>query len=130
MERPCRLGLSLVTHGEIVNLETAILNTAAIEVGKVVYVKTTEEPVFVMAIDNTIALVRRPLQSDRGVTHVIETFSLQELETKEDKTLSDAKFLKFQLEVRDRTAKERQQASQVNSGGAAAESAEPEGYLN
>ena len=112
--------------GETVNK----LNTASngtIEVGKVVYVKTSEEPVFVLAIDNQTAIVRRPISSKSGVSHVLDTFGLLELETRESKTEDDAAFTKFQLGVRDKLARERQKEASVQE---ARDSAATPEFLN
>jgi len=100
-----------------------------VEVGTVVFVKTSEEPVFVLAIDNQTAVVRRPVQGDRGVTHVLDTFSLNELETREGKVEGEAAFQKFQLGVRDKFARERQ-AEAKEPQKAVSDAAVTEEYLN
>ena len=64
-----------------------------IEKGKVAYLRTTQEPVFVLAIEDmvggggyfsVIVTVRRPVLSQGGMTHKIEGFYLEELATKEE----------------------------------------------
>lgn len=72
----------------------------AIEPGKVAYVKTTQEPVFVVStyraesdasltepvpeLSNQIARVRRPLLGRDGVKHEFAEFFVEELESEED----------------------------------------------
>lgn len=104
-----------------------------IEVGKVVYVRTSDEPVFVIAIDGATALVRRPISAEAGVSHVLDSFGLNELQTKETKTIEDMAFTKFQFDTRDKLARERQEESKQNATQAttALQSDAPEeGYLN
>lgn len=48
------------------------------------FLKTSREIVFVLAIDGDKATVRRPIRKDNGeITHVTETFTLQELTNKQ-----------------------------------------------
>ena len=66
-----------------------------IKAGQVALLKTTEEPLFVLAIENldkvysglsgSVAIVRRPIQGTEGVTHSIERFFIEELETLDEK---------------------------------------------
>jgi hypothetical protein len=68
-----------------------------IKAGQVALIRTTEEPVFVLEVvvgktipdapelEQVIARVRRPVQGEEGVRHLVETFYVQELETQEDK---------------------------------------------
>ena len=73
----------------------------SIEVGQVVYVKTTDEPVFVVAIDaksdrlptlvdtgkfsGTMVAVRRPVLTESGIEHRFDDFLIEELESRQDK---------------------------------------------
>ena len=59
-----------------------------IKAGEIVFIKTTEEPVYVLAVDETSAAVRRPIQTQNGIKHVEETWALSELETSSE---SDAR---------------------------------------
>jgi hypothetical protein len=61
-----------------------------IEVGKVVFVKTTQEPVFVVSVRDTpdeafpkTVHVRRPVMTDDGIQHQFGDFFLEELESPE-----------------------------------------------
>lgn len=65
----------------------------AIEVGKIAIVKTTEEPVFVLAVEKATPLaglgsyyhVRRPVATtEDGILHINDKFYEAELESKED----------------------------------------------
>lgn len=68
---------------------------ANIKAGQVALLRTTEEPVFVLRVDEdkeecailskVLATVRRPIQGEQGVRHSIEQFHIEELETQEDK---------------------------------------------
>lgn len=67
----------------------------AIKVATVAFLKTTEEPVFVLALgkkedvneglSGDVATVRRPVVGEQGVSHKIEVFYTEELESLEDK---------------------------------------------
>lgn len=72
----------------------------AIEVGDVVYVRTTDEPVFVVSIDTdaelpgqvdtqkfsgTIVTARRPVLTEQGIRHDFDQFLIEELESRSDK---------------------------------------------
>lgn len=91
----------------------------------VAYVKTTEEPVFVMAIlPNAIALVRRPTSTDtNGVEHRIEFFGLSELQTAEQRIEGEIALSKFTMEARNRAVSEHKKSQETPS-----EPKEP--YLN
>jgi hypothetical protein len=56
-----------------------------INVNEVVSIKTTQEPVFVLAISNGLVTVRRPVMGNDGVKHLTEEFTLAELETEADR---------------------------------------------
>lgn len=64
-----------------------------IKVGEVAFLKTTDEPVFVLEINDAgeqgffpqVATVRRPVQGDSGVHHDSENFYAIELESLEEK---------------------------------------------
>jgi hypothetical protein len=97
-----------VIHGEIVNKYN-------VEIGKIAFVKTSDEPVFVMNIDtdknnNQIATVRRPIQTENGVVHSVDQFFLNELQTAQEKILEEFAIQKFGIEERDRMTEARQQA--------------------
>lgn len=91
-----------------------------IELKKVAYVKTTDEPVFVLGMrkdansGETIVTVRRPIQAETGVSHMIEEFFFDELQTKEDQMTKEMDTNKFMLKLRDALAKERQEQSRVD----------------
>jgi hypothetical protein len=63
-----------------------------VEVGKVAYIRTTQEPVFVLAFmersaDNyfpTMFTVRRPVLTREGMRHLVESFYAEELMTREE----------------------------------------------
>ena len=64
-----------------------------IEAGQIVFVKTISEPVFVVRIIEAtsgipafplVADVRRPVMTENGILHQMDTFWLQELETLEE----------------------------------------------
>ena len=60
-----------------------------IEAGQVVYIKTTQEPVFVLKLElndgKQEAWVRRPVQGQFGIDHRQEKFTLVELETDDER---------------------------------------------
>jgi hypothetical protein len=87
-----------------------------IEVNKVAFVKTTEEPVFVLGMfvdqaGNEIANVRRPVNTKNGVQHISEAFLVTELQTAEDKLTAEMEFTKHSLKVRDAYAEEHMKAT-------------------
>jgi hypothetical protein len=51
---------------------------------EVAYLKTTQEPVFVLEIVGEVVTVRRPVQSRDGIGHVVNTFALDELESQKE----------------------------------------------
>ena len=62
-----------------------------IEVGKIVYVRVTKEPGFVLKVGENnndeypfkqYALIRRPVVTDEGIMHHIDQFFLEELATR------------------------------------------------
>lgn len=104
----------------------------SIEVGQLAYVKTTEEPVFVMKIEsippdtpeekyiydrsrdidysrfsNTTVMVRRPKLTDQGIVHIFEQFLIEELESRQDKeqrVFNEMEGIKAQFNTASRTA--------------------------
>jgi len=66
-----------------------------IKPGTIAYLKTTEEPVFVLdvtetisnfpALSGTVVTVRRPVLGEGGFEHRVETFHVEELESLEAK---------------------------------------------
>lgn len=70
---------------------------ANIKPGQVAFIKSTEEPAFVLEIkegsslqkfpglSGQVVTVRRPAMGRDGVRHLIEFFSIEELETLEDR---------------------------------------------
>lgn len=97
-------------HGEIVNKYN-------VEQGKIAFVKTSDEPVFVIGIEAdknnvAIAIVRRPIQTENGVVHSTDQFFLAELQTSEQKVMEEFNMQKFMLQERDRMTAERQEAKQ------------------
>jgi hypothetical protein len=85
-----------------------------IEVNKVAFVKTTDEPVFVMGLDGNMAVVRRPISTQEGgVKHLVESFSIEELHTAEGKLEAEMEFTKHSLKVRDNYTEERMKETQV-----------------
>lgn len=97
--------------------ETAI-NTETFEtlypvtVGQVAYLKTTEEPVFVLEHNsNNVLTVKRPINEEGKVSHIVEGFSLGELESEKARFMRQLEFTKFSLEQRDLFTKSRQEAS-------------------
>lgn len=50
----------------------------------VVKIKTTQEDVYVLEIAEGNATVRRPLGTNDGIKHVVDTFTLGELETTDE----------------------------------------------
>jgi hypothetical protein len=114
----------MVIPGEIV------INLDMLEINTVVFLKTTDEPVFILGFSSTeneaFAEVRRPIQSETGVEHKVETYRVSELQTKKDQIRASMELHKFELEQRDALAKYRQEASRVELP--AAET--PETYLN
>ena len=67
-----------------------------IKAGTIVYVKTTDEPVFCLEVtkrptampeypelSGVFARVRRPIAGENGIAHLIEFFTVEELETAE-----------------------------------------------
>lgn len=86
-----------------------------IEVGKIAFLKTSEEPVFVLKLGTDsesgapTAIVRRPIQSDNGVLHSTETFYSAELHSAEQKLMTEIDFQKFMLAQRDKMTRERQE---------------------
>jgi hypothetical protein len=82
-----------------------------VEVGKVAFMKTSDEPVFVLEIDGKVARVRRPVQTEDGVFHRTETFELRELHTKKAAIVAEMELNRFMLEQRDQLADERRKAS-------------------
>jgi hypothetical protein len=73
------------------------LNVTNIKAGTTAIIKSTQEPVMVLHVapgktlpeapdlEQTVVIVRRPVQGSDGVRHVVETFWIQELETQEEK---------------------------------------------
>lgn len=55
-----------------------------ITAGQVAHLKTTGEPCFVLAIVDNVASVRRPVDTEHGVVHQVEEFTVAELETLAD----------------------------------------------
>lgn len=101
-----------------------------IEINKVAFVKTTDEPVFVVAINGDTAIVRRPINTEAtGVEHRIEQFAFDELQTAEAKLVSEMEFTKFSLKMRDAYTEERKQEQQ-KSASPASDVAVKETYLN
>lgn len=91
--------------GEIVN------KLYPVAVGNVAYLKTSEEPVFVINIHDSSAEIRRPIQGKDGVRHVDEHVLLAELESREQKLINEMAFQKFTLEQRDALTNARMEAS-------------------
>ena len=71
-----------------------------IEVGKLAYLKSTDEPCFVVNMNakpgrfpevdpekfsGVVVIVRRPQLTDKGIVHSFDEFLLEELESHEDK---------------------------------------------
>lgn len=111
MDCPFLLGLELEILGEIaINTET-FDTLYPVEINKVAYVKTTEEPVFVQSINGFETVVVRPVNKDGYVMHQQEGFSLGELESEKAKFVRQMEFTKFTLEQRDLFTKARQAAS-------------------
>jgi hypothetical protein len=109
MACPCQLGRRLVAHGETVN-------SYSIQELKVAYVKTSDEPVFVLALQKDTngvlqAIVRRPTQTENGVVHTVDTFFAAELHSAQEKVVEEFEMQKFMLSERDRMTKERQEAN-------------------
>jgi len=54
-----------------------------VKAGSIASIVSSEEVVFVLSVDpeNNIAEVRRPTMGQNGIFHMIETFTLGELET-------------------------------------------------
>lgn len=94
--------------GEIVNKLTP---KYPVSIHNIAYLKTSEEPVFVINITGPLAEVRRPIQGADGVRHVDEKVLVEELETREQKVINEMEFSKFQLEQRDALANARMEAS-------------------
>ena len=85
-----------------------------IVVNKVAFVKTTDEPVFVMGLEGNSAVVRRPINTEHGgVQHLVESFSVEELQTAEAKLEAEMEFTKHSLKVRDAYTEERMKDTQV-----------------
>jgi hypothetical protein len=55
-----------------------------IKAGDVAHVRTTGEPVYVLEVAEGNASVRRPIMGQDGVRHETETFSLGELQTRDE----------------------------------------------
>ena len=67
-----------------------------------VFIRTTEEPVVVLRVDDTketsefpdlsglTVLVRRPVQGEKGLFHVTERFHVEELATNADMRMAEA----------------------------------------
>lgn len=61
------------------------IKTKLFKNGEVAYVRTTEEPVFVISIEGasaekpTIVTVRRPVKDESGVRHVVDYFFADEI---------------------------------------------------
>lgn len=109
------MGLESVILGETaINTET-FETLYPVTVGEVAYVKTTEEPTFVLSIEVkgplTEVTVRRPVSKDGFVSHLTEGFSLGELESEKAKFMRQLTFTKFSLEQRDLFTRSRQDAS-------------------
>lgn len=92
----------------ITDAPMAVIDPLAIQPGKVAYIKTTDEPVFVLNIsqDGSVA-VRRPVQGDKGVEHRIELFGYNELQSAEAKVTAEADFTKFTIELREKLMADR-----------------------
>jgi hypothetical protein len=74
----------------------------AIKLHEVAYLKTTMEPVYVMAFHepSEMVSVRRPVQGRDGIQHQVEDFSLDELETEQEAFTRDAGKLALQYKLR------------------------------
>lgn len=57
----------------------------AIKALEVASIKTTQEPVYVLSVVGDLVEVRRPVMGSDGVRHLVETFTLGELETESDR---------------------------------------------
>ena len=65
----------------------------AIKPGTVALLKSSQEPVFVLELvqgdagilSNVQAVVRRPVEGNAGISHMIERFYIEELETLEER---------------------------------------------
>jgi len=97
----------------------------------VVFIRTTEEPVFVLQVNSkeeavtagsivstsypelsgVSALVRRPMQGDKGLYHVVERFQIEELATHDE--MRQAEAIRF-IEGREAAKKVSSAAAQVN----------------
>lgn len=84
-----------------------------VTLGSVAFMKTTEEPVFVLEIDSptNLVTVRRAQQTDGGVKHIVEAFSLFEVESERAKFMRQLEFTEFTLEQRDAFTERRRNAS-------------------
>lgn len=74
-----------------------------IEVNSVVYVKATDEPVYVKSIDLEglgLAYVRRSVQTDQGIMYQDDTFELPELVTEEQRLTREMESQLMQLRLK------------------------------
>ena len=51
----------------------------------IVYMKSTEEPCFILSIRDNLAEVRRPIQSQDGIRYEVAEFFCDELQTAEER---------------------------------------------
>lgn len=73
-----------------------------VSLGSVAYVKTTEEPVFVLAVDgDNLATIRRAVQTHDGIKYIVEGLGLDEVESERAKFMRQLEFTEFTLEQRD-----------------------------
>lgn len=80
----------------------------SIKAGSVAYLRTSDEPVYVMEIKEDAARVRRPINTTEGVKHIEDTFFLSELHTAKDRITEEAKLSAYNYEIRETEAARRQ----------------------
>lgn len=56
----------------------------AVKVGDVAYLRTTDEPSYVLEVNGDNVKVRRPIMTNDGIKHLVEDYVMGELETTEE----------------------------------------------
>ena len=89
-----------------------------IKAGEVVFVKTTGEAVFVLDIVDKFIRpnnvdVRRPIAGQNGITHEVNSFRMEELESLEDQ---QARFMSERQKVIDKFGPKAEQSPSQDAG--------------
>lgn len=75
--------------------------------GEVAFVKTTDEAVFVLNVDDELALVTRAVHTaDTGVNYVEDSFPVNQLQTDKQRLLKEMDFIRFSADTRDKASTE------------------------